>query len=97
MRKKGDYDIDFRKDPYGIPNKFYKKNGLLEIDSAFGGIAIYKISSIPNECKYIGEYLENNEEEFKPYDEKCEHVDFNKCIKKNGGKLFLNTEFLTNE
>jgi len=96
LRKKDDYDRDFRKDPNGLPTKFYEKNGLLEIDSAFGGIAIYKISSIPKECKYIGEYFENNEEDFEPYSEKCEHVDFNKCIKKNGGELFLNTDFLTN-
>ena len=58
---------------------------LIEVDSAFGGTAIYKLSSIPNHCKYNGKYDDG--------DEKCEHVDFNKCIKDNGGKIFINTNF----
>jgi len=69
-----------------ITNTHYKKNGLVEVDSAFGGIAIYKISSI-KDCRYKGEYPNG--------DEMCEHVNFNKCIKKKGGKLFINTEFYT--
>lgn len=66
----------------------YLPNQLLPVDSAFGGIAIYKLSSIPDECRYIGKYDDG--------DELCEHVEFNKCIKKNGGKIYINTNFLTN-
>jgi len=68
--------------------KQYDSGQLLDVDSAFGGIAIYKLSSIPNECKYVGKYDDGNE--------LCEHVEFNRCIKKNGGNIYINTDFLTN-
>lgn len=64
----------------------YTPGKLIEVDSAFGGGAIYKLSSIPNQCRYNGEH-ENG-------DEKCEHVDFNKCIKKHGGKIYINPDFI---
>jgi uncharacterized protein YpmB len=73
-----------------IENTVFEKNGLLEVDSAFGGIAIYKIEAI-NDCKYIGEYKNNEYPEHN--NELCEHVEFHKCIKNNGGKIFINTEF----
>jgi hypothetical protein len=57
-----------------------------EVDSAFGGIAIYKLSSIPEHCKYVGEHKDSME--------KCEHVEFHECIKANGGKLYINGDFL---
>lgn len=60
---------------------------LLEVDSAFGGAAIYKIQSIPEHCRYVGQHANGNE--------KCEHVEFNQCIKKNGGTIFINTRFIT--
>lgn len=101
LRKNGDMDYDCWKiikelEPhpdneyaYVIgKHKVYLPNQLLSVDSAFGGIAIYKLSSIPDECRYIGEYEDG--------DELCEHVEFNKCIKKNGGKIYINTNFLTN-
>ena len=59
----------------------------LEVDSAFGGIAIYKVSII-GDCKYIGSYDDGTE--------LCEHVPFHQCIKENGGKIYINTDFLTN-
>jgi len=68
--------------------KNYPQSGLLEVDSAFGGAGIYKIKSIPSKCRYVGKYESGWE--------KCEHVDFNECIKKNGGRIFINTRFLTN-
>ena len=58
----------------------------IDVDSAFGGVAIYKLSSI-GDCRYNGRYEDGNE--------KCEHVDFHKCIKDNGGSIFINTDFLT--
>ena len=64
-------------------------NNLIEVDSAFGGIAIYKIKSIPNDCYYCGYYIENNN-----MYARCEHVYFNENIKKNGGKLFILPSFL---
>jgi len=66
--------------------KNYPEEGLLEVDSAFGGAAIYKIESIPSHCKYVGTHPNGHE--------KCEHVEFNECIKKNGGTIFINTHFL---
>ena len=67
-------------------NIIYNSNELIEVDSAFGGTAIYKLSSIPDMCNYYGEY-ENGKE-------KCEHIDFNKCIKNHGGKIYINPNFL---
>ena len=103
LRKKNDLDydcwfeIDHRPDhePYEeakykyVDSKYknYPQSGLLEVDSAFGGAGIYKIKSIPPKCRYAGKYASGWE--------KCEHVDFNECIKKNGGRIFINTRFLT--
>jgi len=67
------------------PNPF-SKTELTEVVSAFGGIAIYKLSSIPEDCNYNGLYPDGQE--------KCEHVDFHKCIKDNGGKIYINPYFL---
>jgi predicted RNA-binding protein with PIN domain len=75
-----------------IGNTTITEKGLVEVDSAFGGIAIYKIKAL-NNCKYIGEYYNN---EYPDHNQKCEHVDFNNCIKQNGGKIFINTDFYTN-
>jgi len=84
-----DNNIPFATDIY-VNSKYkqYPEGELLEVDSAFGGIAIYKLSSVPNECNYVGKYDDGNE--------LCEHVEFNRCIKKNGGNIYINTSFLTN-
>lgn len=68
--------------------KYNRNRGLLEVDSAFGGAAIYKIKSIPPYCRYVGTHPDGHQ--------KCEHVEFNECIKKNGGSIYINTAFLTN-
>jgi hypothetical protein len=73
----------------------FEKNYLTDMDSAFGGIAIYKLSSIPENCRYVGFHNENNKQGYPADSEQCEHVEFNECIKKNGGKLYINTEFFT--
>ena len=67
-------------------NIHFEPSQIIEVDSAFGGAAIYKLSSVPDSCKYNGEHSNGMQ--------KCEHVDFNKCIKDNGGKIFINTDFL---
>jgi len=101
LRKKYDMEIDCWKKiklPDGSeqkyyntllnPYKIYYPSGLLEVNSAFGGIAIYKLSSILEQCNYVGKYNDESE--------KCEHVEFNECIKNNGGFIYINTKFLTN-
>ena len=106
LRKKGDMEYDCMKEVYNDMNKTgisyldayqkwavskmknYPVGELLEVDSAFGGIAIYKLSSIPAACKYVGSYADGGEI--------CEHVPFNKCLKDNGAKIYINTSLLTN-
>jgi len=106
LRKKGEVEYDCMKEVYDDMNKtginymdaynkwavskmkHYPEGELLEVDSAFGGIAIYKLASIPNTCKYKGEYDNGGDI--------CEHVPFNKCLKDNGTKIYINTSFITN-
>lgn len=63
-----------------IPEKF----GLLEVDSAYGGFAIYKTSSIKN-ARYCGVHPDKRHEQ-------VEIVGFNKDLKTNGAKIFINSE-----
>lgn len=100
LRKKDDMEYDCwekvrnRYNPFAV-KKYVHSNlknypqttELLEVDSAFGGAGIYKIQSIPEHCRYVGQHTNGKE--------KCEHVEFNECIKKNGGTIFINTRFLT--
>jgi glycosyltransferase involved in cell wall biosynthesis len=58
----------------------------LPVESAFGGIAIYRLSSLPSECRYRGDY-ENGAE-------KCEHVDFHECLRRHGRLLYIHKRFL---
>jgi hypothetical protein len=85
-----DYDcwmeLDNDKQPCDKFKIKYNSNELIEVDSAFGGTAIYKLSAIPDVCYYNGEHPNGKE--------KCEHVDFNKCIKNHGGKIFINPDFI---
>ena len=73
---------------YGVITIF-EPGQLIEVDSAFSGIAIYRLKSLPEQCNYKGYYDDDGSE-------LCEHVPFHQCIKKNGGKIFINTNFLTN-
>ena len=79
------------KDKYvwGIIKKF-EPNQYIEVESAFSGIAIYRLETLPNNCSYKGNYDEDGSEI-------CEHVPFHECLKENGRKIFLNTNFLTNQ
>ena len=100
LRKKGDVDFDLavklrqqwynmnRNDQYANRYKHvYEPGQFLEVDSAFGGAAIYKITPHLFACSYSGEYSNGWE--------KCEHVDFNRCLKSKGAQLYINTSFLT--
>lgn len=57
---------------------------LIEVNSCFGGLAIYKTIYLKN-CKYYGGDGEN---------EICEHVPFHADIIKNGGRIFINTKMI---
>jgi hypothetical protein len=57
----------------------------IEVDSAFGGIAIYRTQFIEN-CRYIGVTSDKKQV--------CEHVSFNAGITKNGGSIFINPNFI---
>ena len=100
LRKKKDMETDcwldvreHNDDPDAIQKyvtnkqKKYKEDGLLQVDSAFGGAAIYRLKRVPPTCRYNGAYEDGTE--------KCEHVDFHRCIKQNGGRIFINTSFFT--
>jgi hypothetical protein len=60
--------------------KIPRNSPWLEVDSAFGGLAIYRRKSIKN-CHY-SEYSSEG-------DYACEHIDFHSQIRSSGGKLFI--------
>jgi hypothetical protein len=74
----------------GIPGD----HPLIEIESAFGGAAIYAARYLSDECVYNG-WMDHglwfNREQ-------CEHVAFNQCVRRNAGrgKVFINPRFQNN-
>jgi hypothetical protein len=63
-----------------IPREF----GLVPVRSAFGGFGVYQTAYL-NNCYY--EAFDNK------IKQKCEHVSFNECVMRNGGKIFINSKF----
>jgi len=67
---------------------------LLQVDSAFGGIGIYKVSKIKN-CRYYGFTRSCSCKQYIPIYgpcrlETCEHVSFHEeMLKKNKAKIFI--------
>ena len=59
--------------------------GLIEVDSAFGGMGLYRLSALAN-CRYVG--LDAQGEEI------CEHVSFNADIRAKGGRLFIDAALI---
>lgn len=59
-------------------------SGWLPVDSAFGGMGIYKLSEL-GMARYYGSSEEN---------EICEHVLFHQTLKTQGKALYINPEFL---
>jgi hypothetical protein len=53
----------------------------IEVDSAFGGLGIYRREFITPSCRYVG--LDPSGPET------CEHVSFNEEVRKNGGRLYV--------
>ncbi len=65
--------------------KIDKKSEWIRVDSAFGGIAIYKPDLI-RDARYIGLTEDGLEV--------CEHVSFNKTIQQKGGSIYINPKFI---
>ena len=63
-----------------------KETDWIEVQSAFGGLGIYKRNSLVS-----GEYLGKDEKG----NEVCEHVSLNSSLHENGGKLFINPKMVT--
>ena len=57
----------------------------IQVDSSFGGVAIYKRKYIKG-AKYIGINSKN--------EQVCEHISFNKKVIKNGGSIYINPQFI---
>jgi glycosyltransferase involved in cell wall biosynthesis len=66
--------------------KIPKDYGLIEVDSAHGGLSIFK-SSMAKGCRYKGYNTQTNFEE-------SDLLEFNKNIKHKGGKIFINSEMI---
>jgi hypothetical protein len=64
--------------------KFDKLHGWLEVDSAFGGMGIYKTASFAW-SSYFGSEGDN---------EACEHIGFHQKAVLQGVKLYMNPEFI---
>lgn len=65
-----------------------KDLGLVEVESAFGGMGLYKLSAVRG-CIYVG--LDDDGYEI------CEHVAFNTSIRENGGKLFIDSGWINSD
>jgi len=76
-----------------------KSEELIEVESAFGGMGIYKMPYIiANPLKYIGTQTVNLSESPDEYAyinaEVCEHVEFNRGVRMQGGVLLINPKFV---
>ena len=72
---------------------FEQQAELVPVNSAFGGVAIYNLSSIPASATYKGSIPS----EGRPacmIAEICEHVPFHEALKKARARLFINTRFI---
>jgi len=66
--------------------KIPKDSSWIEVDSAFGGFAIYRSSFLMNEVFYEGKSDSGNMI--------CEHVALNQRIKELGARIFINTSLI---
>lgn len=61
--------------------------GWIDVDSAFGGMGIYKTKTVFNaKPRYLGHDITGAE--------LCEHVPFNQELKRNGANLYINPKFI---
>jgi glycosyltransferase involved in cell wall biosynthesis len=90
-----DWDIINTSKNFDATNVHFPENMKpFQVDSAFGGIAIYRWDSMKH-CKYVGEYKADNPHGYPAGTEKCEHVDLNECIRHNGGSIWIHPAFAT--
>ncbi|MCB1213482.1 MAG: glycosyltransferase family 2 protein [Chlamydiia bacterium] len=62
--------------------------GLIPVDSAFGGAALYRLSFVKG-CKYKGLYRKQTEV--------CEHVALNKQLREKGARIFINPRMINSD
>ncbi|CAF1134108.1 unnamed protein product [Rotaria sordida] len=64
---------------------------LIEVESAFGGAALYDAKYLNNDCSYEGK----NEHRWWWNNGQCEHVSFHRCIQQyaNKQKIYINPQF----
>ncbi len=70
---------------YAIRSRMIKippKSDWIEVDSAFGGLAIYKSHLFSSDAKYFGVT--------KDYKRICEHVPFHATLKEEGARIMIN-------
>ena len=75
-------------------HKFQRTEAPIEVDSAFGGLAIYKTAYIvKNPNPYVGYKMKSVPTEDGTFGlarwQTCEHVHFNAGIRSMGGRLFI--------
>ena len=73
----------------GKYRNIYESSPPIEVLSCYGGIAIYKKIYL-NNCNY-GKGVQMYKSIQLPY---SEHVDFNKCVTNNGGKIYINPKLI---
>lgn len=66
--------------------KIPRKSEWIEVDSAFGGLAIYKSHLFDSDGKYVG-ITKNNMRV-------CEHVPFHATLKEEGARIMINPAFI---
>lgn len=73
-----------------------KNLSLIEVESAFGGAALYSGQFLHEKCSYDGEFI-SSKFSFQSFwnDQQCEHVKFHQCLKKFSPqqKIFINPKF----
>ncbi len=83
------YRLDFEKNLWGsVYSKMItiaQDSEWIDVDSAFGGLAIYKKTAF-DVCRYVG--ITEMGEEF------CEHVYFHRQLKSIGAKLYINPKLI---
>lgn len=89
------YKNTFAKRVFSLP----PSNNLLEVESAFGGFAIYKLSYVlRNKNPYLGSKIKTLKDEIGNLSlcrwEICEHVHFNLGIRNLGGRLFIKQDLI---
>ncbi len=87
-----DYEIDYLFDKHVLKKmrKIKKDSEWIKVNSAFGGVGIYKFQEIKNNFYDLTPSKSD-------YEYECEHVNFNKRIIDNGGNLFINPKFINSK